>query len=113
MAEPGPYMIGEVEVELTPDRKRVVLRGGDRLAGSALRMDDAIGNVMRMTGAGLTEAISMATKNPARVGRIAGRQRGIAPGERADLVLFRWDQASRSMNVVETIVGGETVWKAA
>ena len=31
LAEPGPYMLGEVEVELTTDG-RVVLRGGDRLA---------------------------------------------------------------------------------
>ena len=30
----------------------------------------------------------MAATNPARVGRIAGRQRGLRSGERADLVLF-------------------------
>ena len=54
----------------------MVLAGQTRLAGSALRMDEAISNVMRMTGISLVEAISMATRNPARVGRIAGRQRG-------------------------------------
>src|SRR5437764_13825000 len=32
LAEPGNYQLGEVEVELTHDG-RVVLRGGDRLAG--------------------------------------------------------------------------------
>lgn len=111
LAEPGVYRLGEVEVELTTDG-RVVLRGQDRLAGSALRMDDAVGNVMRMAGVTLTEAISMATRNPARVGRIAGRQRGIATGDRADLVLFRWHEAEKRIEVVETIMGGTTVYQA-
>jgi N-acetylglucosamine-6-phosphate deacetylase len=109
LAEPGYYKLGEVEVELTQDN-RVVVRGGDRLAGSSLRMDDAIGNVIRMAGISLTEALSMATRNPARVGRIAGRQRGLAPGDRADLVLFRWDAVAQKIEIRETILGGNTVW---
>jgi N-acetylglucosamine-6-phosphate deacetylase len=113
MAEPGPYSLGEVEVELTPDRRRVVLRGTDRLAGSALRMDDAIGNVVRMGGVSLPEAISMAARNPARIGRIAGRQRGLTPGDRADLVLFGWHPATQGVEVLETIVSGRSVWRAA
>jgi N-acetylglucosamine-6-phosphate deacetylase len=109
MATPGPYRLGDVDVELTPDG-RVVLLGGDRLAGSSSRMDECIANVVRMAGISLTEAISMATRNPARVTRIAGRQRGIAPGDRADLVLFRWDEDAKRIEVVETIMGGNTVW---
>jgi N-acetylglucosamine-6-phosphate deacetylase len=111
LAAPGPYMLGEVEVELTTDG-RVVLRGGERLAGSSLRMDDAIGNTMRMAGITLTEALAMATKNPARVGRIAGRQRGIAVGDRADFVLFRWHEDTKRVEVAETIMSGETVFRA-
>jgi N-acetylglucosamine-6-phosphate deacetylase len=111
LSTPGYYMLGEVEVELTDDG-RVVMRGGDRLAGSALRLDDAIGNVIRMAGVSLTEALAMATRNPARVGRIAGRQRGLAPGDRADLVLFRWDEAEKKIEPVETIMSGEAVWHA-
>jgi N-acetylglucosamine-6-phosphate deacetylase len=112
LSTPGFYMLGEVEVELTDDG-RVVLRGGDRLAGSGLRMDDAISNVQRMAGVSLTEALSMATRNPARVGRIAGRQRGIATGDRADFVIFRWHPAEKRIEPVETIMGGQTVWRAA
>src|SRR5512143_873004 len=71
MCAPGPYRLGEVEVELKED-DRVVLRGVvqgvARLAGSSLRMDRAISNVMRVAGLNLTEAIAMATVNPARVG---------------------------------------------
>ncbi len=46
MCKPGPYQLGEVDVELKDDQ-RVVLRGGTRLAGSSLRMDHAIANVIR------------------------------------------------------------------
>lgn len=111
LAQPGPYRLGDVDVELTEDG-RVVLLGGTRLAGSSLRMDDAIGNVIRMAGISLTEALAMATRNPARVGRIAGRQRGIAPGDRADFVIFRWHAEEKRVEPVETIVGGESVFRA-
>ena len=46
MCTPGPYHAGRSRVELRDDG-RVTLRGGNRLAGSSLRMDRAIGNVMR------------------------------------------------------------------
>jgi N-acetylglucosamine-6-phosphate deacetylase len=111
LAAPGVYKLGEVDVELTTDG-RVVLLGQTRLAGSALRMDVGISNLMRMAGITLNEAISMATRNPARVGKIAGRQRGLSTGERADLVLFQFDAASKSIEIVETIVGGRTVFEA-
>lgn len=102
---PGRYQLGEVEVELHADGS-VRLAGGTRLAGSALRMDRAIENVMRLAGLSLREAVSLATRNPARIGRIAGRQRGIAPGDRADLVRFRYDRATQSIEVVETFLSG-------
>lgn len=111
MAAPGLYRLGEVDVEHTADG-RVVLAGGTRLAGSALRMDRAIENVQHMAGVTLTEAISMATRNPARVGRIAGRQRGLVPGDRADFVLFQWDEAERRMEVLRTVMGGKDVYVA-
>src|SRR5581483_6579569 len=84
MCAPGPYQLGGVDIELREDG-RVTLRGGERLAGSALRMDHAIGNVMRIAGVSLAEAVTMAARNPARVGRIGGRMRGLEPGARADL----------------------------
>jgi hypothetical protein len=46
------------------------------------------------------------------VGRIAGRQRGIATGDRADFVIFRWHAAEKRIEPVETIMGGATVWRA-
>jgi N-acetylglucosamine-6-phosphate deacetylase len=107
LCAPGPYRLGEVEVELKDDQ-RVVLRGGTRLAGSSLRMDAAIANVMNVAGVSLTEAIAMATVNPARVGRIGGRLRGLRPGDRADIVRFRVEDGR--LRVLETYMSGRRVW---
>ncbi len=107
LCAPGPYMLGGVAVELRDD-DRVTLRGGDRLAGSSLRMDRAIGNVMARAGVNLAHAVTMATTNPARVGRVPGRLRGLQPGSRADLVRFRMD-AGR-VEILETWLSGKRVF---
>ena len=111
MCEPGNYQLGEVAVELKADG-RVVLRGGTRLAGSALRMDQAIGLAVHLGRLSLREALTMATVNAARVARIAGRLRGLATGEKADFVKFRWDENSEHLTVLETVVAGATVYSA-
>ncbi|MBV9613609.1 MAG: amidohydrolase family protein [Acidobacteriaceae bacterium] len=110
MCEPGAYKLGQVEVELRADGS-VVMLGEARLAGSALRMDHAVGNSVRMGGISLRDAVTMATTNAARVARIAGRQRGLVPGEKADLIRFQWDESLRSLTVLETVVAGTTVYK--
>jgi len=106
---PGPYKLGEVDVELHADGS-VRMLGGTRLAGSALRMDHAIRNVMTMAGVSLRDALTMASGNPARIGRIAGRRRGLNPGERADLVRFRYDDATKEVQVLETYLNGVRVF---
>jgi N-acetylglucosamine-6-phosphate deacetylase len=109
--QPGDYKLAELEVELKADG-RVVLRGGTRLAGSGLRMDRGIENLAKLAGLSLRDAVTMATRNAARVGRIGGRQRGLVPGERADLVRFRFDEQNKRMDVLETYVSGELVYSA-
>jgi N-acetylglucosamine-6-phosphate deacetylase len=108
---PGRYKLGEQDVELTPDR-RVVLAGQTRLAGSALRMNDGIGNLMRLAGLSLAEAVRMATVNPARVARIPARQAGLAPGDTADLVEFTFDAATQRIEIARTYLGGRLVYSA-
>ncbi len=110
MCPPGPYQLGEVEVELHSDGS-VRLLGGSRLAGSALRMDHGIRNLMQFAGLSLRDAVTMATRNPARAGRIPSRQRGLASGERADIVRFRLDP-SGEMQILETYLGGKLVFSA-
>ena len=107
LCPPGPYMLGGVAVELGAD-DRVTLRDGNRLAGSSLRMDRAIGNVIARAGLSLAHAVTMATTNPARVGRVPGRLRGLQPGSRADVVRFHID-ASR-VEILETWLSGKRVY---
>ena len=105
MCAPGPYTLGGVNVELRIDG-RVTLRGQDRLAGSSLRMDRAIGNAVRDGGVSWPQAIAMATLNPARVLKIAGV--GLKPKERADLVVF---QTIKGQIVIqETYLAGRRVF---
>jgi len=108
---PGAYRLGEVDLELRPDGS-VRLSGGARLAGSALMMHHAIANVMKTAGLNLRDAISLATRNPARIGRISYRQRGLNPGDRADLVRFRYDETTNQITILETYLSGERVFKA-
>ncbi len=106
--EPGDYALGEVEVTLHPG-DRVTLRGGNQLAGSALKMDVGISYLMRMVGLSLREAVTMATTNAARVGRVGGRIRGLNPGERADLVEFSFDKLTKQIKVERTWLSGRLV----
>jgi N-acetylglucosamine-6-phosphate deacetylase len=81
-ATPGPYRLGELEVELTED-DRVVLAGTSKLAGSSLRMNRAIANVIHVGCLTLEEAIQTATANPARLIGL--------PENRGDRVEFQYD----------------------
>ena len=59
----------------TDGGRRVVLAGQDRLAGSALRMDRGVENLMRLAGLSLADAVRMATVNAARAGRVPAARR--------------------------------------
>ena len=108
-ATPGRYQLGEQPVELTPDN-RVVLLGTDKLAGSALRMDRGVENLMRLAGLSLADAVRMATTNSARASRVPGRAQGLVPGERGDLIQFRFDPSARRIEVVGTWLSGRKVF---
>jgi N-acetylglucosamine-6-phosphate deacetylase len=107
MCPPGRYKLGEVEVELHEDQS-VRMLGGTRLAGSSLRMDRGIENLMKIAGLTLAEAITMATTNAARAGRVGGRIRGLQPGSRADVVKFRL--ADARIEILETYLSGRRVY---
>jgi N-acetylglucosamine-6-phosphate deacetylase len=87
-ADPGNYRLGELDVELTSDG-RVVLAGTPKLAGSSLRMNQAIANLVRIAGVSLRDAIRTVTINPARLIGLEGRTEGLKTGERGDIVVFR------------------------
>lgn len=109
---PGRYQLGEQPVDLTADN-RVMLVGQDRLAGSALRMDRGVENLMRLAGLTLADAVRMATTNAAIAGRVPGRSTGLAAGERADLIQFHFNSEQKSISIESTYISGEKVYQAA
>lgn len=101
--QPGRYRLGDMEVELTPEN-RVQITGTDRLAGSALRMDRGVENLIRFAGLTLEQALRMATVNAAKAVNLSGRTGFLAPGDTADLILFRFDPGKCRLSVEKTIV---------
>ena len=100
-APPGKYTLGDLEVEVGPDRA-VRLVGTPYLAGSALTMDRAINNIIGFAGVDLMNGLQMSRKNGEKLfPEIAGE---IVPGSPADIVLFEYKD---EMRVKETWVNGE------
>jgi len=97
---PGSYRLGGELIELPPGDGEPPVRNDGTLAGSGLRMDAAVGNLVA-AGIGLVEAVCAATRVPADlIGRPdLGR---IAPGAAADLVWLGDDMRTRA-----TWIGGK------
>ena len=54
----------------------------------------------------------MAAVNPARIGRFPARQNGSHPGDRADIVEFRFDAQEQRITVLRTYLDGRLVYEA-
>jgi N-acetylglucosamine-6-phosphate deacetylase len=100
---PGRYQLGGALVELPPAAGAPPVRADGTLAGSSLRMDAAVANMVA-AGIALADAVAAATRVPADViGRPdLGR---IAVGAAADLVWLDDDLRTRA-----TWVGGERAY---
>ena len=107
---PGRYMLGDVEVELTQDRK-VCLPGTPYLAGSVLEMHQAVANTVRFSDASITDALKMATENPAELLGADDRLGSIAKGRKADLIILAWDQENYRIEIKATISNGQMVYQ--
>ena len=80
---------------------------GTALAGSRATMGDTVRNMVRLAGVPITEAVRMATLNPARALRLDHERGRLAKGLRADLVLL-----TAELEVAATFIGGENVFRA-
>jgi N-acetylglucosamine-6-phosphate deacetylase len=85
---PGRYREWSQELEVLPGGK-IVVPGTPFLAGSGSFTDVCVGNVIRMAGVSLAEAVDMATARPRELLRLPVPR--IAIGEPADLVVFDWE----------------------
>jgi N-acetylglucosamine-6-phosphate deacetylase len=91
---PGRYLLGGAPIELPAGDGSPPARADGTLAGSSLRMDAAVANMVT-AGVGLAAAVAAATRVPADlIGRPdLGR---IAPGAAADLVWLDEDLRTRA-----------------
>jgi N-acetylglucosamine-6-phosphate deacetylase len=98
----GSYILGGQPIDLSDGDGGPPVRADGTLAGSVLRMDAAIANMVA-AGVGLAESVEAATRIPADlIGRPdLGR---IAPGAAADLTWL-----SDDLTAVATWVGGQQV----
>ena len=67
------------------------------LAGSTLDLLQAVRNFVRFTGASLADALTCASRNPARALGVSDRFGMIAPGRRADLIALSDDLSLRAV----------------
>jgi N-acetylglucosamine-6-phosphate deacetylase len=98
----GIHVLGDYEV--TVDATSARLADGT-LAGSILSLDQALRNLIDITGCTLAEALPTITTTAARALGLDGERGRIEPGYAADLVLLTPDR-----RVHTTIVDGEIVY---
>lgn len=99
---PGSYALGDHEVRV--DKTTARLASGT-LAGSLLRLDTAVRNLMHFTGGTLADALPTVTRTPADLLGLPHKGR-LVPGSDADLVLLTPD-----LEVHTTFVGGRMVYQ--
>jgi N-acetylglucosamine-6-phosphate deacetylase len=99
---PGEYQIGEQAVVV--DRTSARLSNG-RLAGSILRMDEAVRNMVVYSGCSPAEAVRMASTTPMEALGMDDQFGHLKAGYMADIVIF--DQA---LQVQMVLVNGTVVY---
>jgi N-acetylglucosamine-6-phosphate deacetylase len=97
----GDYSFAGMKVTL---RHGMSLLESGALAGSTIRLCDAVRNMVRV-GVPLREAVEMASTTPARIAGVADRRGSIASGMDADITVL-----DRDLSVMLTMVGGRIVY---
>ena len=100
----GSYDLGGQSVKVTKGRAQL---SDGTLAGSVLKMPEAIKNMVKFSGCKLEDAILMATANPAHRLNIASKKGSIEVGKDADMVVLNED-----FKVRLTLREGEVVFNS-
>lgn len=99
----GTYDLGGQEVTVANGEARLA---GGSLAGSILKMNEAVRNLLAYTKATLADAIQIAAANPAKQLGVYDRKGSLAPGKDGDVVVL-----DGNLNVVMTFCRGELAYK--
>jgi len=94
------------EIEAQEDNLVAKLLNREAFASSVATMDRMVRNMVKYVGVSLIDAVRMATINPARMQGVDKMIGSIAPGKKADLVVF-----DDELNVITTMVDGKLVYK--
>jgi len=97
----GEYDFGGLKISLREGRS--LLESG-RLAGSTIRLCDAVRNIVEFTDSSIAEAVEMATSTPARIVGVDDRKGSLVPGMDADITVL-----DRDLSVMLTMVEGRIV----
>ena len=100
---PGSHRLGDYDVIVDATSCRLA---DGTLAGSILELDQALRNLLDITGCSLDEALETMTTTPAKLLGLEGERGRIAPGYTADIVLL-----SSDLRVQTTIASGEVVYR--
>ncbi|MBS2967938.1 N-acetylglucosamine-6-phosphate deacetylase [Metabacillus sp. KIGAM252] len=101
--ENGVYDLGGQDVYVK-DGKAELENGS--LAGSVLKMNEAVQNMKKFTGCSMEDIVQMASVNPAKQLNIFDRKGSIKPGKDADLTAL-----SKDGDVVLTICRGKIAYQ--
>jgi N-acetylglucosamine-6-phosphate deacetylase len=98
----GDFRVGGLEVVVKAGQAR--LKDSGALAGSVLTLNTAVKNIINWAGVTVSQAIQMASLNPARLLGIEDKLGSIEVGKYANLAVFDQD-----FHVVDTICRGRSV----
>jgi N-acetylglucosamine-6-phosphate deacetylase len=87
----GDYTLGTFPVKVAAGRALAaedLAKGKETLAGSVLTLDRAVENLQRFTGAPLTIATRLASRNPAVMLGLEATASALAPGQPANFNVF-------------------------
>lgn len=99
----GDYVLGGEEVHMEDGRCTL---GSGALAGSTIRLSDAVRNMVVLVGLPVTEAFEMASATPARVLGLEDVKGRLEPGMDADLTVL-----DEGFSPLLTMVGGRTAYR--
>lgn len=102
--EDGEYMLGELKVLVRDGVARI---DNGSLAGSTLKLINAIKNMTEFVGVSLLEAVNMASLIPAQIAGVEHKQGSIEAGKNANFTIIDED-----FNVVMTIVDGKVIYSS-